>query len=140
MLHARLAVLAFAATTLVAAGCGDNKKTDTAKAPTTTQTTANTTDTTTTPPTTSTTGHPKTVDAAITAAVASCKSSIDAQPTLKANVKADLKTICEKAASGDAAAVVDATKQVCTKIVESSVPAGAARDQALTACKTSTGG
>jgi hypothetical protein len=67
-------------------------------------------------------------------AVEACKQQIQAQPGIDASVKADLSKICEKAASGDEQAVRDATKQVCTKLVEANVPEGPARDQALTAC------
>jgi hypothetical protein len=67
-------------------------------------------------------------------AVAACKQQIAAQPGIDASVKADLTKICEKAASGDEQAVRDATKQVCTKLVEANVPSGPARDQALQAC------
>jgi hypothetical protein len=67
-------------------------------------------------------------------AVESCKQQINAQPGISADVKADLNKICEKAASGDEQAVRDATKEVCTKLVEANVPSGPARDQALSAC------
>jgi hypothetical protein len=67
-------------------------------------------------------------------AVEACKQQIQAQPGIDDSVKSDLSDICEKAASGDEQAVRDATKQVCTKLVEANVPSGAARDQALTAC------
>jgi hypothetical protein len=67
-------------------------------------------------------------------AVEACKQQIAAQPGIDASVKADLTKICEKAASGDEQAVRDATKQVCTKLVEANVPSGSARDQALQAC------
>ncbi|MCW2996537.1 MAG: hypothetical protein JWN65_86 [Solirubrobacterales bacterium] len=132
MRNARLAVLALVASSFIAAGCGDDNKSEPAKAATPTE---QTTATETTPAA----EVPKTVDAAVTAAVDACKQSIDAQPTLDASLKGDLKKICEKAASGDAKAVAEATKEVCTKIVEANVPAGAARDQALGACKTTTG-
>jgi Spy/CpxP family protein refolding chaperone len=67
-------------------------------------------------------------------AVDACKQQIATQPGISDSVKKDLTTICEKAASGDEQAVRDATKQVCTKLVEANVPSGPARDQALTAC------
>ncbi len=142
MRNARFAVLAALTSTLVAAGCGGDDKNDTtttAATPTTQAATA-TTQATSTPSVASTaTEVPKTVDAAVTAAIESCKSSIDAQPTLAEDVKTDLKSICEKAANGDAAAAAKAAREVCTKIVEASVPAGSARDQALGACKTAGG-
>jgi hypothetical protein len=67
-------------------------------------------------------------------AVESCKQQIAAQPGISDSVKSDLSDICEKAASGDEQAVRDATKEVCTKLVEENVPDGPAREQALTAC------
>src|SRR3954447_23745809 len=67
-------------------------------------------------------------------AVEACKQQIQAQPGIDDSVKADLSDICEKAATGDEQAVRDATKQVCTKLVEANVPDGPARDQALSAC------
>ena len=67
-------------------------------------------------------------------AVDACKQQIAAQPGISDSVKKDLTGICEKAASGDEQAVRDATKQVCTKLVQENVPEGPARDQALTAC------
>jgi hypothetical protein len=67
-------------------------------------------------------------------AVEACKQQIEAQPGISDSVKSDLSDICEKAASGDEQAVRDATKEVCTKLVEENVPEGPARDQALTAC------
>jgi hypothetical protein len=72
-------------------------------------------------------------------AVEACKQQIAAQPGIDASVKADLTKICEKAASGDEQAVRDATKQVCTKLVEANVPSGSARDQALQACNQAGG-
>ena len=73
-------------------------------------------------------------DPQVQQAVEACKQQIEAQPGISADVKADLSDICEKAASGDEQAVRDATKEVCTKLVEENVPEGPARDQALTAC------
>jgi hypothetical protein len=67
-------------------------------------------------------------------AVEACKQQIAAQPGISDDVKSDLTEICEKAASGDEQAVRDATKEVCTKLVEENVPDGPAREQALTAC------
>jgi hypothetical protein len=73
---------------------------------------------------------------AIQAAVAACKQSIQAQPTLSASVKTKLSDICQKAANGDATGVKQATQQVCSEIVKASnIPAGPALDQAVAACK-----
>jgi hypothetical protein len=81
-----------------------------------------------------------TASAQVQAAVDSCKQSVDAQGTLSDSTKDDLKNLCEKAASGDAAAVQKATKEVCEKIVEESVPAGDSRDAAMSACAQAGGG
>jgi hypothetical protein len=67
-------------------------------------------------------------------AVEACKQQIEAQPGISDSVKSDLSEVCEKAASGDEQAVRDATKEVCTKLIEENVPEGPAREQALTAC------
>ena len=68
-------------------------------------------------------------------AVEACKQSVNAQPQLSDDVKGDLEGICEDAASGDEEAVRNATKEVCVKIVEETVPEGSARDQAKSACE-----
>lgn len=77
----------------------------------------------------------------VQAAVTQCKSAIDQQPTLKASTKTDLKNLCDKAASGNIKDIQDATRQVCEKIVDDTVPdsAGAAKDQAKAACKSAGG-
>jgi hypothetical protein len=72
-------------------------------------------------------------------AVESCKQAVTAAPGLKDDTKADLEDLCDKAASGDIKDVQAASKEVCTKIVEDTVPAGAARDQALQACDAAGG-
>ncbi len=68
-------------------------------------------------------------------AVENCRRSVDEAPQLSEDLKSDLQDICEKAARGDEDAVRKATKGVCERVVEESVPAGAARDQALQACE-----
>ena len=73
-------------------------------------------------------------DPQVQQAVEACKQQIEAQPGISEDVKSDLTEICEKAASGDEQAVRDATKEVCTKLVEENVPDGPAREQALAAC------
>jgi hypothetical protein len=114
----------------VATGCGDDKKSDSSSS--TAATPAATT------PASGGSGGSSggaAADPAVKSAVAACKSSIDSNPAVKANIKSDLEGICDKAASGDANAVKQATKEVCTKIVESSgVPSGPALDQAKAAC------
>jgi hypothetical protein len=70
-------------------------------------------------------------------AIASCKQSVNGAQ-VSAGVKKDLAKICEQAASGDEDAVRKASKDVCKKIVESSVPAGPSRETAVKACDQST--
>ena len=68
-------------------------------------------------------------------AVEQCKQSFQSQPQLSDDVKSDLEEICEKAANGDEDAVKEATREVCEKIIEDTVPEGDARNQALGTCK-----
>jgi hypothetical protein len=77
-------------------------------------------------------------DPQIQQAIDACKQQVDANPSLSDAVKADLTKICEKAASGDAAAVQEATRDVCIKLVEESVPSGPTQDQAKAACEQAT--
>ncbi len=70
---------------------------------------------------------------AIAQAVAACKSSVEAVPTLSASVKSKLVSICDKAANGDETGAKQAAYQVCQEIVKSTVPA-AAQQTALSAC------
>jgi hypothetical protein len=76
----------------------------------------------------------------VKAAVDQCKQAIDAQPALKDSTKTDLKDLCDKAASGDIKDAQEASKEVCKKIVEDTVPEGSARDQAEEACAAAAGG
>jgi hypothetical protein len=69
----------------------------------------------------------------VKAAVAKCKSSINAAPTLSASSKAKLVTICDEAAKGDPASLKKAEAQVCQQLVKDTVPA-AAQAQALASC------
>jgi hypothetical protein len=118
-----LVVLGLLVAGALVAGCGDDKKSDAGA----TSAAAATTDS----------GGGAAVDAAnpqVQAAVDACKQQVQANAQLSDSVKADLGKICEKAASGDEKAVREASRDVCRKIVEETAPAGAARDQALTAC------
>ena len=74
-------------------------------------------------------------DPNIAAAVSSCKQSVQSAPQLKKDTVADLEELCEKAGDGDIKDAQKAAKEVCTKIVEDSVPEGSARDQAKAACE-----
>ena len=69
-------------------------------------------------------------------AVASCKHSIQAQSTISASEKAQLERTCEKAASGSSADLQKVAQEVCVGLVNAShIPAGTARERALTVCK-----
>jgi hypothetical protein len=131
-------VAALLATSLVAAGCGDDNDSSSTSTPaastaTSTPTEATSTPTTETPTDTGTTSTPTTVDAAVQAGIESCKQSIAAQPTISDDVKGKLDKVCDKIT--DANGVAAAVKEVCTTIInESNVPDGAAKDQALAAC------
>jgi hypothetical protein len=143
MHHVRTAALALLATGLIA-GCGSDSSSSTSTPAAGTASTAGAPSATTgttasTEPSTGTTSIPAGAADAVKAAIASCQAGIDAQPTLDESLKSDLKKVCEKAASGDATAAREATKEVCTKIVEANVPAGSAREQALAACRSSGG-
>src|SRR5690348_5585722 len=59
---------------------------------------------------------------AVKQAVAACKQRIAGAPTLSADAKSKLTTLCDKAASGDEASVLKAAAQVCQEIVKQSVP------------------
>jgi hypothetical protein len=69
----------------------------------------------------------------VIAAVARCKASINAAPTLSASAKSKLATICDEAAKGDPASLKKAEAQVCVELVKDTVPA-AAQTQALASC------
>ena len=75
----------------------------------------------------------------VQAAVEACKQQIASNPAVKDDIKSDLQAICEKAASGDEEDVKSAIKEVCVKIVESSVPSGSAQDTAKQACEQAGG-
>ena len=68
--------------------------------------------------------------------MAACKQAIQAQTTLPKGAKEKLEGVCAKAAKGDQAAVKKAAQEVCEEVINKSViPAGSAKEQALSACK-----
>ncbi|HEX3512324.1 MAG TPA: hypothetical protein VHT27_14640 [Solirubrobacteraceae bacterium] len=70
------------------------------------------------------------------AAVAACKQAVRAQTTINAEAKAKLEGLCDKAASGNAAEIRKAARTICEEVIDkSAIPAGAAREAALKACK-----
>lgn len=114
-----LVVLACAA---LLAGCGSSSSSSSS--------TAKTAGSTSPPVTTGTSKVPA-------ATVEKCKRGVNALPTLSQKTKGRLESICEKAASGDAAAARTAAREGCEEIVKASpLPAGAARDRALAGCKS----
>jgi hypothetical protein len=132
-----LLAIALLATAMIAAGCGsDNKKSD-SSASTAAQSQSGGSSSGGSTDTGGSSGGAA-ADPQVQAAVDACKQQIASQPTLSASVKADLQKICQKAASGDAKQVQQATKDVCKKLVQESVPAGTARDQASAACDQAT--
>lgn len=74
-------------------------------------------------------------DPQVQQAIDSCKQSVDANPSVSEDVKKDLVEICEKAASGDAKAAQEATKEVCLKLIEEGNLPDAAQEQAKAACE-----
>ena len=106
-------------------GCGSSSNTTTSTA-----------STAATPTSTGTSSTPALTGASAAQAVELCKKEIQAQATLPASSKAKLEAVCDKAASGDQAAVKKAAQEVCEEVVNSAqIPAGAAKEQALAACK-----
>jgi hypothetical protein len=67
-------------------------------------------------------------------AVASCKHSISAAPTLSSSEKSKLETVCSNAASDRIGAVKKAVSQVCVEIVKDTVPS-ADQSGPIAACK-----
>ena len=123
-----------------AAGCGDDDKSDSSNdTPAVTTTAADDTATDDAATEEDASSGDVSDNPQVQQAVESCKSSIESNPAVKDDIKADLQAICDKAASGDEEDVRNAIKEVCEKIVESSVPAGSARDQAMQACASAGG-
>jgi hypothetical protein len=75
--------------------------------------------------------------AAVAQYVAICKSIVDREPTLAANVKSKVEGICNKAAHGDLAAARSAAKEVCVEVINASPIPSVAKEKALAACKAS---
>lgn len=132
-----LSAILTAALASVAVGCGgnDNNKSTSTPAPSTSGSAAQTT---TSGGGGSSSSGSTAANPQIQAAVDACKQSVDSNPQVPANAKSDLEGICEKAASGDATAVKKATKEVCLKIVDATVPSSA-KSQAEAACNSAGG-
>lgn len=131
------AILAIALAS-VAVGCGSSNNKSSNSTPATPATTTSGSSSGGTSTSGSSSGGSSSANPQVQAAVDACKKSIDSNPQVPANVKSDLEGICDKAASGDANAIKKATKEVCLKIVDATVPS-AAQDQAKAACNAAGG-
>jgi hypothetical protein len=138
MVRKTLVLLCALSLSVFVVACGSDDKSDTGSTSTPAATTAATTaDTGSTD-----TGSAPTADAtdpAIAAAIKQCKATVDSNPAVKDDIKPDLEKICDKAATGDAGSAAAITKEVCLKVVDSSIPAGDARDMAEKSCNAAGG-
>jgi hypothetical protein len=108
------------------AGCGSSSSSSTSAS--TSSTGAGST-------TASTTGS--TTSQATAAAVESCRRGAKAIPTLSSATRSKIEAICDKAASGEPAAVRTAAREVCEEIVKASpLPSGSAKQHAIAGCKS----
>jgi hypothetical protein len=120
------ALLTALACVALLAGCGSSSSSSSS--------TAKTLGATPTSPSSTPTTGPKNLSAA---SIERCKHGLNVLPNLPQKTKSRLESICEKAASGDAAAARAATREGCEEIIRASpLPAGAARDRALAGCKS----
>lgn len=108
------------------AGCGSSSSSSTSGS------TSSTAVGSTAPSTTGSTTSPATA-----AAVESCRRGAKAIPTLSSSTRTKIETICDKAASGNPAAVRTAAREVCEEIVKvSPLPEGSAKRHAIAGCKS----
>ncbi len=129
-MNSRLSMLGVAAVAALAiAGCGSSSSSSSSAAPTSASSTSSAAASTSTP---SSGGGSVASNPAVQQAVAQCKASINAVPTLSADVKAKLTKLCDSAATGDPNAIKKASSQVCQEIAKS-LPAQA-QQTALASC------
>ena len=102
---------------LIAAGCGDDDD-DGDDSPATTET------------------APAEDGASADERVESCKRGVRANGgQLSEELRSDLEDLCEQAGDGDSEDLREASRDLCRRVVEETVPEGqAGRDQALEAC------
>jgi hypothetical protein len=74
---------------------------------------------------------------AVAAAVAACRRSVQTAAQVSSSVKAKVEAICDKAAHGDVAGAEKAGREVCAEVINASPIPAAAKEQALSACKSS---
>jgi ABC-type phosphate transport system substrate-binding protein len=114
------------------AGCGSSSNSTTSSQTTPTATVAP--GSTTTSGTTTTT-LPLT-PAQAKQAVETCKHGVQAESSIPSSAKPKLEKTCEKAATGNTAAIRQVAEEACVLLVNAShIPAGAARERALAVCK-----
>jgi hypothetical protein len=112
------------------AGCGSSSSSSTSSS-STSASTSSTAAGSTAPSTTGSTTSPATA-----AAVESCRRGAKAIPTLSSSTRTKIEAICDKAASGNPAAVRTAAREVCEEIVKASpLPEGSAKQHAIAGCK-----
>jgi hypothetical protein len=139
----RLALLltALLACGLIAAGCGDDDGDDGDDSAATTESApADTTDTTEAEDDSGGATSPDDVDS-IDEAVQACKDNVQATAgQLSEGLRSDLEELCDKAAEGDEEDLQEASREICRKVVEETVPEeSGARDQALASCESAGG-
>jgi predicted lipid-binding transport protein (Tim44 family) len=129
--------LALLGTIALLAGCGSSSSSSSSSNSSSTAATGASTGSTNSGASTSTgTSTAPANSSAKSAAVAQCKHGVGVLPTLSQATKSRLEAICEKAAGGDAKAAGEAAREACEEIVKASpLPAGSARDHALSGCK-----
>jgi len=128
-----LLLVALLACGLIAAGCGDDDDGDDGDdSPVATETApAEPTDTDEADDDT-----PPVDDATIEQAVEACQESVRSSGgQLSDDLVSDLEDLCEEAAGGDEDDLREASREICRRIVEETVPEGPARDQALETCE-----
>ena len=113
------------------AGCGSSSSSSSSSAPAATSSTASSS--TAAASSSASGGSSIANNPAVQAAVAQCKASINAAPTLSASAKTKLDGLCDEAAKGDPASLKKASAQVCVEIVKDTVPSSA-QQAALAAC------
>src|SRR5450755_4145350 len=118
-------VLALLAGAALLAGCGSSSNS------TTTTPTITVSKTTTTGTSTTTVLTPEQAKKAAD----TCKHGVQSESSIPSSVKPKLEKTCEKAASGDTGALRQVAQEACVQLINAShIPAGAARERALSVC------
>jgi hypothetical protein len=126
-----LASVVLLALAFVATGCGSDNNSDNSS--------GGSAQTKTSEPSKSGGAKVDTNDPQVQQAIKRCEAQVNANPQLSSEAKSKVSDVCKKAASGDAKAAIQATKEACRVIVEDTAPAGAAKQAALDACDKASG-